>query len=372
MREAFDVAVAGGGMVGSAIALGCAEAGARVALLDQGDIALRAARGNFGLVWSQGKGDEYPAYAAWTRASVERWGAFAVRMGEAAGAEVGLRQQGGVVFCLGEAEYEARAALVARLHNQPGGATGLRMLDRAALEELLPEAPLGPTVLGASFEPADGHVNPLMLLRGMHAAFRAAGGVHLPGGTITAIRSGPPFEIAREGGETIRAARVVIAAGLGTMRLAAMLGMEVPVRPVRGQNIVTERLPMMLRLPASALRQTVEGAVQIGVTNEEGQDAPVTSVTDLARMASRAVKVLPPLAGARMVRAWAAIRPMTPDGFPVYAQSAAHPGAFAAVCHSGVTLAAAHRGLLAPSILTGELPQIVADLGPGRFHARAA
>lgn len=371
MREAFDVAVAGGGMVGSAIALGCAEAGARVALLDQGDVALRAARGNFGLVWSQGKGDEYPAYAAWTRASVDRWGAFAERMGEAAGTEIGLRQQGGVVFCLGEAEYEARAALVARLHNQPGGAK-VRMLDRAALQALLPEAPLGPTVLGGSYEPADGHVNPLLLLRGMHAAFRAAGGAHLPGGTITAIRPGFPFEIDREGGETIRAARVVVAAGLGTMRLAAMLGMEVPVHPVRGQNIVTERLKLMLRLPASALRQTVEGAVQIGVTSEEGQDAPVTSVTDLARMAARAVKVLPPLADARMVRAWAAIRPMTPDGYPVYAQSAAHPGAFAAVCHSGVTLAAVHRGVLGPAILTGDLPDLVADLGPGRFHARAA
>lgn len=372
MSEAFDVAVVGGGIVGSAIALGCAEAGARVALLDEGDVALRAARGNFGLVWSQGKGDGYPPYATWTRASLERWGPLAQRLDAVGGADIGLRQQGGVMFCLGDAEYEERAAIVARMHNQGAGTRGLRMVDRAGLEELLPEARLGPTVVGASFEPADGHVNPLLALRGIHAAFHAAGGAHRPGATVTTIRPGTPFEITREGGEVVRAARVVVAAGLGTMRLAAMLGMRVPVRPVRGQNMVTERLPMMLRLPASGVRQTLEGVVQIGVTYEDRQDAPVTRVSSLSRMAARAVQVLPALAEARMVRAWAAVRPMTPDGYPVYAQSTLHPGAFAAVCHSGVTLAAAHHGLLAPAILAGRLPDLVSELGPGRFHADAA
>ena len=69
MDTTYDVAVIGGGMVGGAIAYGCARRGARVVLLDGADGAMRAARGNFGLVWSQGKGLTMPAYAAWTRAS---------------------------------------------------------------------------------------------------------------------------------------------------------------------------------------------------------------------------------------------------------------------------------------------------------------
>jgi glycine/D-amino acid oxidase-like deaminating enzyme len=165
----------------------------------------------------------------------------------------------------------------------------------------------------------------------------------------------------------VRARKVVVAAGVGTPRLAAMLGMEVPVRPVRGQNMVTERLPPMLPLPASALRQTAEGVVQIGVTNEEGTWEPATSVVALARMAARAVEVLPPLARARIVRAWGALRPMTPDGYPAYAQSATHPGAFVAVCHSGVTLSAAHAGVLADCILAGRLSVELADMHPARF-----
>ena len=55
------VAVIGGGMVGSAIAYGLARRGAEVLLLDEGDLAFRAARGNFGLIWTQGKGDGMPA-----------------------------------------------------------------------------------------------------------------------------------------------------------------------------------------------------------------------------------------------------------------------------------------------------------------------
>ena len=57
-----------------------------------------------------------------------------------------------------------------------------------------------------------------------------------------------------------------------------------------------------------------------------------------------------------VVRAWAALRVMTPDGFPVYDQSRRFPGAFVAACHSGVTLAAAHALMLAPLIAAGSLP----------------
>ena len=57
----YDFAIVGGGLVGSAIAYGLAKASYRVAVLDEGDVAYRASRGNFGLVWVQGKGLEIPS-----------------------------------------------------------------------------------------------------------------------------------------------------------------------------------------------------------------------------------------------------------------------------------------------------------------------
>ncbi|MBU8545370.1 MULTISPECIES: NAD(P)/FAD-dependent oxidoreductase [Roseomonadaceae] len=365
--DSFDVAIIGGGMVGSAIGFGCAERGARVAMLDEGDVALRAARGNFGLVWSQSKGDGMPAYAAWTRQSVALWPALAERASTLAGRDVQYRAVGGLTFCLDDAEFAARQLFVQRMHNQ--GQEGLQMLDRHQLRELMSGCPLGPEVRGASYQPADGHVDPLTLLRGLQAGMRAAGGVHLPGASvesITPIAGG--YRITRADGSEVSARRIVIAAGVMTSPLAKMVGLDVPVRPVRGQNIVTERLAPLLPLPASAIRQTGDGTVQIGVTSEDdGSFETATTTAALSRMAARALRVLPVLAQARMVRSWAALRPMTPDGFPAYAESRTHPGCFVATCHSGVTLAAVHAGRLAEAVLTGTLPEHARDLHPDRF-----
>ncbi|MFX8569896.1 FAD-dependent oxidoreductase, partial [Acinetobacter baumannii] len=65
----YDVAVIGGGLVGSALAWGLARSGQKVAMLDEGDIAVRPSRGNFALVWVQGKGLGMPEYAGWTKKS---------------------------------------------------------------------------------------------------------------------------------------------------------------------------------------------------------------------------------------------------------------------------------------------------------------
>jgi glycine/D-amino acid oxidase-like deaminating enzyme len=58
---------------------------------------------------------------------------------------------------------------------------------------------------------------------------------------------------------------------------------------------------------------------------------------------------------------------MTPDGCPIYQHSESHPGAFAATCHSGVTLAGAHALALAPAILAGHLPESLDAFHPQRF-----
>ncbi|HET6185292.1 MAG TPA: FAD-dependent oxidoreductase [Acetobacteraceae bacterium] len=366
--SAFDLIVIGGGLVGGAIAWGAAARGAAVVVLDEGDVAFRAARGNFGLVWVQSKGAGMPPYAHWSRRSAELWPALAARMREASGADVALEQPGGLHFCFSEAELEARADLIRRMHNESGD-IGTRIVDRAELRAMVPG--IGDRVAGASFCPIDGHANPLFLLRALHSALLRAGGAYRPGHGVDLITPDGGAFIVRSGAESFTAPKLVIAAGLGSRRLAPMVGLEMPVSPLRGQILVTERVKPLLHYATHILRQTAEGSVMAGDSQEDvGFDA-ATTVPVTRAIAARAVMTFPALAEARIVRMWGALRVMTPDGFPIYEQSARYPGAFAATCHSGVTLAAAHALDLAPSILDGALPAKFDAFKSSRFDVPA-
>lgn len=349
------MAVIGGGLVGSAIAWGLATAGQRVVMLDEGDDAHRAARGNFALVWVQAKGLGMPRYAHWTQRSAASWTAFADMLLVQTGIDVAYRRPGGFHLALSEAELEHRAAHLKLLREQPEmPADDCEILDRGAVKRTLPEA--GPEVAGASYCKLDGHCNSLLLLRALHTGMQMLGANYLPGHAVEKItHAAGEFRLATKRGE-VRAPRIVLAAGLGASRLAPMVGLAMPVRPQRGQLIVTERAAPFLHYPVSTVRQTDEGSVMLGDSQEEaGADSGVTQPV-LSMLAERAVLMFPRLASLNIVRAWAALRVMTPDGFPIYDQSRECRGAFAAACHSGVTLAANHALALAPLIAKGELP----------------
>ena len=161
------------------------------------------------------------------------------------------------------------------------------------------------------------------------------------------------------------APKLVIAAGLGSRTLAPLVGLDVPVAPQQGQIIVTERVRKLLDYPTHMLRQTEEGTVMLGDSAEDAGFDTTTRVHILQKIAERNIRTFPALKQASIIRTWAALRVMSPDGFPIYEQSARYPGAFATTCHSGVTLAGVHALALAPAILTGELPGETR-----RFHLR--
>ncbi|MEP7069298.1 MAG: FAD-dependent oxidoreductase [Usitatibacter sp.] len=351
----FDVAVIGGGLVGSAIAWGLAGAGRKVGVLDEGDRAYRASRGNFALVWVQNKGLGMAQYSAWTQRSAAAWTAFADMLLVQTGIDVCYRRPGGFHMTLSDAELAHRAAQLERLHAQPGVPPHeYEILDHRAVKSMLPEA--GPEVAGASFCRLDGHCNSLKLLHALNAGMQMSGAKYLPGKRVESIgHAAGEFRLDTPSG-AIRAGQVILAAGLDNARLGAMVGLHVPVRPQRGQLIVTEKITPFLHYPVSTVRQTDEGGVMLGDSQEEAGLDPDVGQPVISVLADRAARMFPRLAPLNIVRTWAALRVMTQDGFPIYDQSREHPGAFVATCHSGVTLAAAHALLLAPLIAAGSLP----------------
>jgi glycine/D-amino acid oxidase-like deaminating enzyme len=371
-RRDFDVAVVGGGLVGSALALGLARAGRRVALLDEGDTAVRASRANFALVWVQSKGLGLPEYAGWTIRSSDAWGGFAAGLKAETGLDVAFERPGGFHLALSEAELESRALQLRRLHNQPGIATyKTEIVDRARLEASLPG--LGPDVVGGSYCPLDGHCNSLRLHRALHTATHNSGVRYLPSHRVDAIEHiGGEFRL-RTPHRRLSAGKVVIAAGNASMQLAPMVGLTAPMKPNRGQIIVTERVQRFLRHPVVTIRQTDEGTVMIGDSQLDGTSPDEMTMPVSSTMAARAIRMFPLLARLNVVRMWSGIRVMTQDGFPIYDQSDTCPGAFLVCCHSGVTLAANHALTLAPMIAKGRLDaDVVGAFSARRFDVRQA
>ncbi len=370
-----EFAVIGGGLVGWSIAYGLVRQGRRVVVHDEGDIALRAARGNFGHVWVQDKGAGVPDYHRLTRESAGQWRDLARGLHDASGIDTALDQRGGLSFCFDEAGFEARAGLMRRIRAAAGDiGFEYEMLDRTALERLLGGGPaLGPRVVGASWTPHDGQVNPLRLYRALYASAIALGVTHRFGARVEAVdpvAGGDGFEVRTTWGSAWTP-NVVLAAGLGNERLAPMVGLHCPVRPVRGQVLVTEKVQTMFRWPMADLRQTDEGGLLLGSSQEEaGPDDRVTLGTTVA-IARRAVETFPCIAGPRIVRSWAALRVTTPDGLPVYDASPEHTGAWVVSCHSGVTLAAAHVHGVAAAISRGSLPEAYAHCSARRFRVPA-
>lgn len=361
----MDTLVVGGGVVGLSIGYGLAATGERVRVLDEGDDAFRAARGNFGLVWVQGKGLNSLDYARWSMAAARLWPEFARELAERTGVDVELSQPGGLTMYLTQEDLARRAIDLASLREGLDGEYPYEMLDPAQLRELSPF--VGPDVVGASFSPLDGHASPLRLLRALMRGFTLLGGEVAAGNRVDRIeRHSGEFRVWAGDVQHV-AGRVILAAGLGNRELAPMVGLQAPVRPVRGQLLVSERMQPFVHHPSLYVRQTGEGVVQIGDSKEDVGFDDGTTLEQLAQIAKRAVRCFPILGGVNIVRTWGALRVMSPDGLPIYQASAECPGAYLVTCHSGITLASLHAKRLVTWLRGGLQPPEIRAFGADRF-----
>ncbi|MFT5217884.1 MAG: glycine/D-amino acid oxidase-like deaminating enzyme [Gammaproteobacteria bacterium] len=360
-----DYLVVGGGLVGAALAYGLALRRNKVQVLDEGDRAFRASRGNFGLVWVQGKGWDCPAYAKWSNFGADLWPALAQQLQANSGVDIDYQRPGGVEFCLNEAEWAARSNEMAQVQQHVGDAFEYEMLDHSALKKIIPQ--IGKDVIGGSYSPQDGHVNPLYLLRALHQQMQALAVDYHPNKKVESIEHRDNGFLLQTKTGSYSAAKVVICAGLDTQRLAAMLGMQVPVRAIRGQILITEKIAPFLHYPTLQVRQTAEGGVQIGDSHEDVGRDDGTSIEIMASIAARAIRMFPLLEQVQLLRAWGALRVMTPDGIPVYQQSVQCPGAFAIATHSGVSLAAAHAGPVVEWITGADETPLITNFDASRF-----
>ena len=200
-------------------------------------------------------------------------------------------------------------------------------LDSRQLRELVPLAP--DEVAGAYWHHFGGHANPHRTVQAYAWAMADAGGRLLQhtavrgfetaGGRVTAVQTDRG---------TLGCDHLVLAAGPQTGKLAATLGVHVPMVSARAEMIVTEALPLMPVTGADGNglygRQTQRGNLAYGGGPHEWLDdtdgmavPPRVSTPLMGNIAAHLAGLFPRAAHARVIRSWAGIIENTPDGRPI-------------------------------------------------------
>ena len=327
-----DVVIAGGGVIGTAIAWRAALAGLDVTLVDpeRADAASLVAAGMLAPVSEALFGEG--ALLRVNLLAVARFGSFAAELEEATGRQVGVRREGTLAVAYDPGDY---AALVRLTAFRRSAGLDAEELDSRACRKL--ESFLAPDVHGGVLFAGDWSVDNRRYAAALRAAAEAAG-VRVVRDRVTEVllgrRAAASASRARlaDGGD-IGSDRVVVAAGCWT---SAITGVPAPVRaavrPVKGQllrlrhpagfpPVITHTIRATVRGADVYLVPRADGEVVVGATQEErGPDRMVTAgaVHDLLR---DAMSVLPVTSELELAETCAGLRPGTPDNGPVVGEA---------------------------------------------------
>ncbi|MGW4384122.1 NAD(P)/FAD-dependent oxidoreductase [Kitasatospora sp. NPDC004531] len=228
------VVIIGGGVMGASTAYHLARAGVPdVVLVERGELAEGSTSRAAGGVRAQFSDELNIQLGA---RSLE---AFA-RFGAEPGHDIGLHRAG-YLFLLSEPEHVAAFEAGVRLQNSLGVPS--RMTDPAEARRL---SPLISTdgLLAAAFSPDDGHCTPEAVVQGYAAGARRHGATVLRHCEVLDIEThGDEITAVRTDRGRIATSTVVCTAGAWSRRIGAMVGVDLPVRPLRRQIAVTEALP---------------------------------------------------------------------------------------------------------------------------------
>ena len=231
-----DVIVIGAGIIGSSIAYHLAQRKASVILLEKGDLAAGSSGACDGLIFLQSKKPGIHLQLA-----MESRKRFA-RLRSSLPVAIEYRECGGMVVIESDEELAVMHEFV-KEQQKIGLDVTLLNADRA--RQLEPH--LSEHILGATRSPLDGQVNPIALTLGFALGAKNLGAQVITGATIHGIdtTSGRVSAVETDTGR-FEADIIVNAAGSHAPEIGTMVGLPIPIKPRRGQIVVTEACPPML------------------------------------------------------------------------------------------------------------------------------
>jgi glycine oxidase len=357
-----DVAVVGGGVVGTAIAWRLAKEGRSVVLLEKGEIGREASWAAGGILTPVHLAD-YPApLASLCDASAKLYPDLVRELRDYSSADPEYRVSGFLILERNDVEARHTADLEAfkRKHGLP-----VERLGVDALRALQPG--LADDVRGGLLLPDIAQVrNPRVAVALADAARKKGVEIRLNSPVTGFLRVPGRVNGVRTPQGDVYAGTTIIASGAWSADVLKPLGLTLAVKPMKGQILLTQAAPGLLGPVIEAadtyLIPRADGKILIGSTLEDvGFDKTVT-LDAVGSLSSRAAAILPALGKLPLVTSWAGLRPSTPDRLP-YIGKTSLEGLVVATGHfrNGILLAPITAELIA-DLLAGRSPSI--DLSP--------
>jgi sarcosine oxidase, subunit beta len=322
LPERAEVVVVGGGIMGTSAAFHLAEAGVPdVLLLERGQLASGStsrAAGGVRAQFSDALNIEIG------RRSLEAFANFGTRPGW----EIDFRRVG-YLFVLSRDEDAAVFERSVRLQNELGVPS--RMVSAAAARELSPLLHVD-DVVAAAFSPSDGHVTPEAAVHGYAHAARALGARIATGWEVVDIETtGADITGVVTNAGTIACGTVICAAGAWSGACAEMVGVNLPVSPVRRRVMFTEaieglpdELPMTIDFATSFYFHREGQGLLVGMSHDadpigfgfETNEDWVGALVDVAERRA------PSIATVGMKGGWTGLYEMSPDHNAMIGESA--------------------------------------------------
>lgn len=389
-----EILIIGGGIAGASTAYHLAEYGRHVTLLERGEIASEASGVNAGSIGAIGWGNIPNLEAYLTMGSLEIFKTLQVDFGY----DIEFRRSGSLQAIQTETEYAYIQKQVIALRSQ--GYT-MDLLSTREAQTLEPE--INPALLGCLYMPFRAQADPQKATRAFAAAAKRNGAHIFVQHAVSAVQArGDDTYLVETSQDTFRAGAVIIAAGAWCGAIGAMLGLRIPIVPVRGQMWASEPLSPRVFQTISAAESSLQWYSSPGNDREtppyltHHQDTRVTrhlygrqtrdgeiifggdrqlvgynTLPDPAGIEvnhGHASEILPFLRALPVKRTWAGLMPFPLDGAPIIGKITQHPNLYIV---SGLASSGFGRGpmagkLLADYIHTGHRPHVLAEADPAR------
>jgi len=312
----FDAAIAGGGVIGGAIALELSRAGMRVGVFDRQQPGQEASWASAGILSPAPESPGMIALVPLGKRSLSLYPEFVAQVEEISGQSTGFRPEG-TVEALFSADTKAELSTIIALHHGLGlKAEPLRGEDARELEPALSE-----DVEAAVLRPEECSIDNRALTNAVLEAARRSGAEVFSDASVRGIwREGNRCAGLILANEKVEAKWTIVAAGCFSAAIEGMAAYA-PVRPAKGQMVALRADEVKMRRVLWSehiyLVPRNDGRILAGATVEYvGFDRRATA-GGVEKILSAAIELAPGLANARIEETWAGLRPDTPDHLPI-------------------------------------------------------